>query len=145
MVVSCPLTHPKNRVVHTKNLKRNQTRCVRGQRELSTNTSTTMQPKTMTAIITNKTNITDNKSCKMSTSKGVTCVTVAIQKCTVTIKKSASSQEKIKQPHALFFLVMSLLLILKKRSVYVLMESRCCMWAIILKQLAVLICVLEAY
>jgi hypothetical protein len=59
-----------------------------------------MQPKTMTAIITNKTNITDNKSCKMSTSKGMTCVTVAFQKCTVTIKKSASPQEKIKQPHA---------------------------------------------
>jgi hypothetical protein len=42
----------------------------------------------------------------------------------VTIKKNASSQEKIKPPHALFFRVMRLLLTLKKKFAYALMENR---------------------
>ncbi len=49
---------------------------------------------------------------------------LVIRKRIVTIKKNASSQEKIKQPRELFFRVMSLLLTLKKKSVYALMENR---------------------
>ena len=49
---------------------------------------------------------------------------LVIRKRIVTIKKNASSQEKIKQPRELFFRVMSLLLTLKKKFAYALMENR---------------------